>query len=71
MHRIVARVPDELSARLDAAARTLRRSRSSIIREALEGWLEDVEEARVATSRLGDSGDLVLDWKDVRADLLR
>ena len=71
MHRIVARVPDELSGRLDAAARRLRRSRSSIIREALEDWLEDVEDARSATSRLGDSSDLVLDWKDARADLLR
>lgn len=71
MHRIAARVPDELSARLDAAARTLRRSRSSIVREALEGWLADAEEAGVCARRLGDSSDLVLDWKDVRADLLR
>ncbi|MDE0650705.1 MAG: ribbon-helix-helix protein, CopG family [Gammaproteobacteria bacterium] len=71
MHRIVARVPDELSSRLDAAAGTLRRSRSSIIRAALEDWLEDVEDARLAASRLGDSSDLVLDWGDVRAGLLR
>lgn len=71
MHRIALRVPDELAVRLDSAARTLRRSRGSIIREALEGWLEDAEDVGICASRLGDSDDLVLDWSDVRADLLR
>ena len=71
MHPIAVCVSDELATRLETAARTLQRSRSSIIREALEGWLEDVEEARVCASRLGDSDDLMLDWNDVRADLLR
>ena len=71
MHRIVTRIPDELSVRLDAAARTMRRSRSSTIREALEAWLDDVDEVRVAASRLDDPNDLVLEWDDVRADLLR
>ena len=71
MHRITARIPDELAGRLDAAVRTLRQSRSSIIREALESWLVDVEEVGACASRLGDSSDLVLDWNDIRADLLR
>lgn len=71
MHRIKADVPDELAERLDAAARTLQRSRSSIIREALESWMEEVDDVGVCAGRLGDSSDAVLDWNDVRADLLR
>ena len=71
MHRIKADVPDELADRLDAAARTLQRSRSSIIREALESWMEEVGDVGVCAGRLGDSSDVVLDWNDVRADLLR
>ena len=55
---------------LDAAARDLRRSRAEAIRQAVEHYLEYFDDLSVATDRLRDPGDPVLDWIDVRRDLL-
>ena len=70
MTQVSARLPDELVAHVDAAARRLNRSRAEIIRQALEYYLDDVEDLRLAVERLQDPADPVLDWDDVRRDLL-
>ena len=70
MSQITARVPDELVEALDAAAEALKRSRADIIRHALERYLEDYDDLDVALERLRDPADPVLDWDEVRQELL-
>ena len=70
MSQITARVPDELVEALDAAAENLNRSRADIIRQALERFLEDHDDLDVALQRLRDPAGPVLDWDQVRHELL-
>ena len=70
MAQITARVSDEVAKALDAAAATLNRSRAEVIRQALESYLEDFDDLTVALERLRDPTDPVLDWDEVRRELL-
>ena len=70
MSEITARLPDDLVGELDAAARELNRSRTDLVRQAIERYLEDFDDLTVALQRLRDPTDPVLDWDDVRDDLL-
>lgn len=70
MTQVSARLPDELVAHIDDAARRLNRSRADVIRQALEYYLDDVEDLRLGMERLQDPADPLLDWDDVRHDLL-
>ena len=70
MAQITARVSDTLVTALDAAARGLKRSRAEIVRQALERYLEDFDDLTVTLERLRDPSDPVLDWEQVRDDLL-
>ena len=70
MTQVTARVPDELAEALDAAAAELKRSRADVIRQALERYLEDFDGLSVALDRLRDPSDPVLDWDEVRRELL-
>ena len=70
MHQITARVPDDLVKALDEAAAELKRSRADIVRQALERYLEDLDDLSVALERLRDPADSVLDWDQVRHELL-
>ena len=70
MTQITARVSDTLVEALDAAARGLKRSRAEIVRQALERYLEDFDDLSVTLERLRDPSDPVLDWEQVRDDLL-
>ena len=69
MTQITARIPDEVARALDDAA-TLNRSRAEVIRQALESYLEDFDDLTVALERLRDPTDPVLDWDEVRRELL-
>ena len=66
MAQITARVSDEVAEALDAAAAALNRSRAEVIRQALE----DFDDLTVALERLRDPTDPVLDWDEVRRELL-
>ena len=70
MSQITARVPDDLVGALDAAARELNRSRADLVRQAIERYLEDFPDLGIALERLRDPTDPVLDWDDVRRDVL-
>ena len=70
MAQITARIPDEVIEALDAAAAALNRSRAEVIRQALESYLEDFDDLTVAVERLQDPSDPVLDWNEVRRELL-
>ena len=67
--QITVSVPDELAAALDAAAEELQHSRAEVVRQAVEQYLEDFDDLRVAEERLGDAADPVLDWSEVRREL--
>ena len=68
--QVTVRLPDEQTEALDAAAAALKRSRAEIVRQAVEQYLEDFDDLSVAVERLMDPSDPVLDWDDVRRDLL-
>lgn len=70
MTQITARVPDDLVAALDEAAAQLKRSRADVVRQALELYLQDFDDLSVALDRLRDPSDPVLDWDEVRRELL-
>ena len=70
MAQITARVPDEMAEALDTAAAALNRSRAEVIRQALESYLEDFDDLIVALERLRDPSDPVLDWDEVRREVL-
>ena len=70
MTQITARLPDELVVSLDAAAVQLKRSRADVVRLALERYLEDFDDLSTALDRLRDPSDPVLEWDEVRRELL-
>lgn len=70
MEKITATLPDEVIAALDKAADTLHRPRAEIVRQAIERYLEDLDDLNVAIKTLKDPADPVLDWDDVKRDLL-
>ena len=70
MSQITARLPDEVVGALDAAASRLKRSRAEIVRQAIQHYLEDFDDLSVAVERLRDPSDPVLDWDQVRRELL-
>jgi len=70
MGQVSARLPDGLVASLDEAARKMNRSRAEVIRQAIEYYLADVEDLQLALERLQDPADPVLDWEEVKHDLL-
>jgi RHH-type transcriptional regulator, rel operon repressor / antitoxin RelB len=60
MTQITARLPDELVAQMDEAAARLRRSRAQLVRQAIEYYLDDLEDLRIGLERLRDPADPVL-----------
>jgi len=70
MAQITVLLPDTVVAAPDAAASQLKRSRAEIIRQAIERYLEDFEDFSVAIERLRDPNDPVLDWDQVKRELL-
>ncbi len=69
--QITVRLPDEQTVALDEAATALKRSRAEVVRQAIEQYLEDFDDLSVAIERLRDPSDPVLDWDEVRRELLR
>ena len=70
MTQITARVPEELVEELDRAASSLARSRADVIRQAIEYYLDDLEDLSLGLEVLRDPADPVLDWEEIRAELL-
>lgn len=70
MVQVTARLPDDLVEKADRAASQLNRSRAQLVRQALEYYLDDFEDLRLALDRLNDPADPVLDWDDVKRELL-
>ena len=71
MSQITARIPDDMVSELDKAASHLKRSRAELVRLAIERYLEDFQDLSLAVQRLQDPSDPVLDWNEVRDELVR
>ena len=63
------RLPEELTRKLDRLARTLDRSKTYLIRKALEEYLSEYEDYLVAMNRLNDKEDTVIAEKELRKSL--
>ena len=63
------RLPDELAQRLAQISAATRRPKSSFLVEALERYLDEVEDLELALSRLRDPGNEWLDHDEVKRDL--
>jgi RHH-type transcriptional regulator, rel operon repressor / antitoxin RelB len=70
MSQITARLPDDLVAALDRAAKNLNRTRADVIRQAIEAYIEDFDDLNVALERLRDPTDECVDWEEARRALL-
>lgn len=70
MPQISARVPEQLVAEMDRAAASLDRSRADLIRQAIEYYLDDLEDLALGLEALQDPSDPILDWSEVRDELL-
>ncbi len=51
-------------------AARLNHSRAQVVRQALEYYLADLEDLRLGLERLSDPADPILDWDEVRRELL-
>lgn len=63
------RLPDSLAERLKSLAEARRRSKSSFIVEALERYLEDLEDLDAALERFRDPGAEWVDHDEVEREL--
>lgn len=70
MTQITARLPDELVAQIDETATRLQRSRAQLVRQAIEYYLDDLDDLKFGLERLQDPADPVLDWSEVKRELL-
>ena len=68
--QITARLSNTVVDALDAVAHRLNRSRAELVRRAVERYLEDFDDLSIAVDRLRDPSDPVLDWDQVRRELL-
>jgi transposase len=71
MPQVHANLPEALLHGIDEAARKLDRTRADLIRQAVEYYLEDLEDMTLGLERLEDPADPVLDWEDAKRELLR
>jgi len=63
------RLPDELTKHLDDIARETERPRSFHIQKALEAYIEDFADLRIAIDRLRNPKDEVISPKELRKTL--
>lgn len=70
MPQVTARLSHQLLEEVDRAAVRLNRSRAEVIRQAIEYYLDDLEDLRLGLERLQDPSDPLLDWDQVRRELL-
>ena len=66
---ISVRLPEELSEKLERLAESLDRSKTYIIKRALQEYLEEYEDYLVALHRLNDKDDKIVSRKELTAAL--
>ncbi len=66
---ISVRLPDDLTQSLDEIAKETERPRSFHIQKALEAYIEDIADLRIALDRLRDPKDPILSGSELRESL--
>ena len=66
---VSVRLPDDLARYLDEIAKETERPRSFHIQKALEAYIEDFADLRIALDRLRDPKDPVLSGNELRKSL--
>lgn len=60
------RLPDTLNHKIDRVAKQIQRSKSYVIRQAVEEYLNDVNDYETALGRLHDKNDKIISSKEMR-----
>lgn len=70
MSKIIAiRSPEEVSEKLDDLSLEIRRKKSSIIKSALEQYLDEYTDYQIALDRLKDKQDKIIISEDLKKEL--
>ncbi len=68
MIQITTRVPEVVAKELDEVAVHFNNNRSEVLRQAIDRFLEEVEDASISLDRLNDPDANWLDWDDVERE---
>lgn len=60
------RIPEDLGRKVDAVAKRLQRSKSYVIRRAIEEYINDSIDYEIALGRLNDKNDKIISSKEMR-----
>jgi RHH-type transcriptional regulator, rel operon repressor / antitoxin RelB len=63
------RIPDEISDMVEELAEELDRSKSYIIKKALEEYIGEYRDGMIALKRLNDKSDKIIPFKEMRKKL--
>ena len=66
---VTVRLPDSLASSLDEIAKMTERSRSYLIKKAIETYIEDQADLQIAIDRLRDTSDTEISITDFRKKL--
>ncbi len=70
-HAISVRLPEKMVERLQAVAETTDRSKSYLIKKAIERYLDEYADQRIALDRLNDPRDEIITSEELKARLAR
>lgn len=66
MNLVALRLPESVTHQLEKIAKQLNRTKSFVIRKALEAYLNDYVDYQIALDRLNDKDDKILSSKAMR-----
>ncbi|HQO08558.1 MAG TPA: ribbon-helix-helix domain-containing protein [Clostridiales bacterium] len=66
---VTVRLPDNLATSLDAIAKITERSRSFLIKKAIESYIEEQADLQIALDRLRDTSDTEISAEDLKKSL--
>lgn len=69
MSTVSVRLPDGLEKALESIIKETERSKTFIIRKALETYIEEYADYQIALDRLTDKNDRIISSKELKKDL--
>ncbi len=67
MHSIALRLPEDLIKEVEKVSNELERSKSYIIRKAIQTYIKEYSDYQIALDRLNDKDDEIISSKKMRA----
>ncbi|MCS7151128.1 MAG: ribbon-helix-helix domain-containing protein [Endomicrobia bacterium] len=65
-HKLVVRLPEKLETKLEILSRKLRCTKNYILQKALESFINEYNDYKIALKRLHDKNDKILSSNDFR-----